>query len=204
MSEKIQKSEKDTKKEDNKKAVAVLVVALIAFGWMCVSFTKDKAKNQAPTKEQQGQTQALSNLTEDKKIEKVLNDLLSGQTNANVQKLKSIQVRETKTKEYEVLVQIRTDQGINQKMTNREIKRSISEVLQALYTNNLKVSSATVSVFAQLVDKYGKQFEGSVYTATLEANEASKINWQTDKDTLISSIIPSVWQTGIVNPDFRD
>lgn len=200
-----EKSFKLEMKDSDKKALKVLL-ALLIFGvfYILVFSNDDDTGKQTPTQAQQEKAKALNGLSDDKKIEKVVNDLLSGQTNGNTKKLKSLELKKTKDGSFEVFAQIRTNQGISQAMTNREIKRSISEVFQAIYTNKLKVTSATASVFAPLQDKYGKQFEGSVYTATLTSTEASKINWQMDKDYLISKIIPSVWQTGIVNPDFRD
>ena len=53
-------------------------------------------------------------------------------------------------------------------------------------------------------DKYGNQSDGVVYRTFLEKTEADKVNWTADKTTLKVSILPEVWTTVFLLPDFTN
>jgi len=73
----------------------------------------------------------------------------------------------------------------------------------ALYTSGKDVQTATVAAYFPLVDRYGNESEGVVLKTSLSKMEAGKVNWDADNTMLQRSIIPDVWTTTLVHPEFR-
>ena len=85
------------------------------------------------------------------------------------------------------------------------MNEEMGEIYYALYSSRKNFTSVAVSVYESTTDKYGNQKETEVYHTFLKADEASKVNWSLDHDSLVYSVLPKLWTVNldlsVNNPD---
>jgi hypothetical protein len=154
------------------------------------------------------QTSAASNVPQDpaSQIKAIVGNVLQGQTNESGEpKLKSVDVEPDSAANgaWDVTVDFNGDENITNGMTKNGLESQTADIFIALYTSSQKIEIATVTGYLPVTDKYGNTSDGIVYRATLDTDNASKINWGADKATLELQILPGVWDTDFVNPAFE-
>jgi len=77
------------------------------------------------------------------------------------------------------------------------MNEEIAEVYYALYSNRKDITSAAISVYEPVSDKYGNQKNMEVYHTFLKADEASKVNWSLGHDDLVYTVLPKVWTVNL-------
>jgi hypothetical protein len=164
--------------------------------------------NQAPISQSNTQAIATSSAPQDpaSQIKAIVGNVLQGQTNeSNEPKLRSVDVEpDPAVKDgWDVTVEFNGDNNLSNGLTKDNLVTQTSDVFIALYTSGQKIETATVTGYLPLTDKYGNTSDGMVYRATLITDDASQINWSSDKATLELQILPGVWDLDYVNPAFE-
>ena len=142
-------------------------------------------------------------LSEKEQIQKLVSDQLKGTNNMKNPYVKKIDVIEQVDGGWGVFVEYNADDNLTKNLRKIGIEKRMSEIYIALYTSDKDIRSASVAAYFPLVDQYGNEFSGVVYKSILEKGEADKVNWGSDSSTLKLSILPGVWTTSILHPEFR-
>lgn len=104
---------------------------------------------------------------------------------------------------YGVFVEFNAAQSSSASVIKQGIEYGMADVYTALYTSGLDVRTASVVAYLPLTDKYGNTSDGMVYKTILDKAVASKVNWSASKDTLEWKVLPSLWDTTILNPSLK-
>lgn len=136
-------------------------------------------------------------------IRELIADQLKGTNNLNKPYLRNIDVVQQVHGGWGVFVEYNADDNLWNGLIKAGIEKRMSEIYIALYTSIYDIRAASVSAYFPLIDKYGKQSDGVMYKSMLSKNEADKINWAADSAFLKLDILPTVWTTSILHPDFR-
>jgi len=106
---------------------------------------------------------------------------------------------------WDVSIEFKASDNLSRDFIKKGIELDMAEVYIALYTSNFKnINIVSIAALFPLSDKYGNQSDGVVYRTFLEKTEADKVNWTADKTTLKVSILPEVWTTVFLLPDFTN
>lgn len=133
--------------------------------------------------------------TPEQTIEDRIRASVAKRTNTNKDKIIEMQINKAfdNDKEYIVLVSINGDDNLSDDWIKRGIKGDMADIFIALYKQPVGVREATVFAYFPMTDKYGNTSDKMVMKTSLDAIEAKKINWNQDKITLSSQILPDVW-----------
>lgn len=195
-----------------KHAKTIVVIALLVFvGLSSPSAENDESPqvvNNAVSTEQNQNAQAQQNeppkpVSEDDQIRNIVSNLLKGSNNMDNQYVRKIDVVEQVNGGWGVFVEYNADDNLTTNLRKTGIEKTMSEIYIALYTSNKDVRSASVAAYFPLVDRYGNESEDVIYKSILDKAEAEKVNWNADSSTLKLSILPEVWTTSILHPEFR-
>lgn len=198
------KNIKKVKKRKSQKTIGCFLIIISIIFIAIISNDDSSPASITSTKKELLQTE-LQNLTPKQKIEKVVKNELSGKTNIMEEKNKFRKVEIVKQTDasHGVFVEFNADDNLTKNLRKSGLEDQMSKIYKVLYTQNLDVATATITAYFLLVDKYGNESEGVVYKTILNKSEADKINWETNSATLRLQIVPSVWTTLIMHPEFR-
>ena len=128
-------------------------------------------------------------------VKTVVANVLQGTTNSSHEnRLRNITVRPNTQRGWDVSVDFNADDNLTENMTKQGVQMKMSDVYAALYSDKgLNVSSANVTSYMQLLDKYGNTKDEPVYVTSLDKDVANKINWSVDKSVLELDILPGLW-----------
>ena len=84
-------------------------------------------------------------------------------------------------------------------LRRQEMVKDVRDIFEAIYTSGLIVSEAEVSGYFPLVDGSGNTSRTLVFTATMDADIAAKINWN-DK---VAFDFTKLWTETFRHPDLR-
>jgi len=116
---------------------------------------------------------------------------------------RSVEVVEQANGGWGVFVEYNAGDNLTTSLKKTGIEKTMSEVYIALYTSDLDIRTASVAAYFPVVDQYGNESEAIVYKSVLEKEEADKVNWDIDGSYLQLEILPGVWSTTLLHPDFR-
>ena len=165
--------------------------------------TKKITEQKTETQTSQEQTESKKPLSEEEQIRKLISEQLKGDNNLGKPYIRKIDVIKQVNGGWGVFVEYNADDNLTKNLRKIGIEKKMSEIYIALYTSGKDIRSASVSAYFPLVDKYGNESDGVVYKSILDKKEADKINWNSDPSTLKLSILPGVWTTSILHPEFR-
>lgn len=142
-------------------------------------------------------------LSEQDQIKKLVTDQLNGQNNNKKDNLKSVEVSEVDGGGWDVAVEFNASDNLSTNLRKKGIESDMSELYISLYKSGKDIKTVSVSAYFPLQDQYGNVNDRVVYASTLDNEEASKVNWNADQSSLKLSILPSVWTTTMLHPEFK-
>lgn len=162
--------------------------------------TATNANNPA---DQQNQAAQATPPSEEDQIKQLASKQLEGKNNSGKDFLRKIDVVKQEKGGWGVFVDYNADDNLTTDMRKGGIEMKMSDIYTALYTSGKDIRTASVAAWFPLQDKYGNASDGIVYKSMLDKAEADKVNWQTDKASLDLNILPKVWTTTLLFPDFQ-
>jgi len=189
----------------------VVVVLLVLVGLNSPSTENDEspqvANNTVSTEQNQNvqaqQNEAPKPVSEEDQIRNIVSDQLKGSNNMDQSYIRKVDVVEQVNGGWGVFVEYNADDNLTINLRKVGIESTMSEIYIALYTSNKDVRSASIAAYFPLVDRYGNESEDVIYKSILGKPEADKVNWGADSSSLKISILPKVWTTSILHPEFR-
>lgn len=142
-------------------------------------------------------------LSEEDQIKKIVSDQLKGQNNMKKDNLKSVEVSEVEGGGWNVTVEFNASDNLSTNLRKKGIEGDMSELYIALYKSGKDIKAVSISAYFPLQDQYGNVNDRVVYASTLDSEEASKVNWNADQSSLKLSILPGVWTTTMLHPEFK-
>lgn len=186
----------------------LLLVFFIAFG-----MTTDTAKTANTSTKPATQTETVKNdptsapeapaLSEQDQIKKLVADQLKGQNNMKKDNLKGVEVSETEGGGWNVEVEFNASDNLSTNLRKKGIESDMSELYITLFKSGKDIRKATVTAYFPLQDQYGNVNDRAIYQSVLTKEEASKVNWNADQSSLKLSILPGVWDTTLLHPEFQ-
>lgn len=181
----------------------LLFVFFIAFGMTTDTKTASTSNSQEQAKTEPTATPEAPALSEQDQIKKIVTDQLKGQNNMKKDNLKSVEVTELKTGGWDVKVEFNASDNLSTNLRKKGIEGDMSELYIALYKSGKDIKTVSISAYFPLQDQYGNVNDRVVYASTLDSEEASKVNWNADQSSLKLSILPGVWTTTMLHPEFK-
>ncbi len=142
-------------------------------------------------------------VSEEDQLRQIVSDVLKGNTNMNKSRLRKVDIVKQVAGGWGVFTEFNGDYNLNANMRKGGIQSQMAEVYIALYTSGKDLQTATVAAYFPLVDQYGNESEGLVLKTSLNKVEAAKVNWSADSSSLRRTILPNIWTTMLVHPEFR-
>jgi len=141
--------------------------------------------------------------SEEEQVKKIVTDQLKGQNNMKRENLKKVEVTEQGGGGWEVIVEFNASDNLSTNLRKVGIEKQMSELYISLYRSGKDIKTVSVSAYFPLVDQYGNENDRVIYASTLDSEEASKVNWNADQSSLKLSILPNVWTTSMLHPEFK-
>lgn len=195
------------------KAVKWVITGVFALFVISSAFSSKDTKNTTATTEPAAQTQTTNNepakpteppvvLSEQDQIKKIVTDQVKGQNNMKKDRLKNLEVAE-KNSGWNITVQFNADDNLTTNLRKKGIESDMSELYISLFKSGKNIKTVSISAYFPLQDQYGNVNDRVVYASSLDSEEAGKVNWNADQSTLKLSILPGVWTTTMLHPEFR-
>jgi hypothetical protein len=178
--------------------MGILTFVLLLLG----GATAETSPEESGTTQEQG-VEDLSSLSEEDQIKAIVSQQLEGKNNLDNDYFRSVEVVEQANGGWGVFVEYNAGDNLTTSLKKTGIEKTMSEVYIALYTSDLDIRTASVAAYFPVVDQYGNESEAIVYKSVLEKEEADKVNWDIDGSYLQLEILPGVWSTTLLHPDFR-
>lgn len=177
-------------------AVKVVMICILWLGIFTLAALSEKpstvAENSRPP------VQQAVPMTREEEIESSVRKSLSQKTNNSQDKVRKVSVTKAaeSENEYIVFVEINADSNLNERLTQIGVYEDNTDVYSALYKQDSGVREASIAVYANTVDKYGNTQNSVIMKTSLDKVEAEKVNWDLDKASLASMVLPAVWEKG--------
>lgn len=142
-------------------------------------------------------------LSEQDQIKKLVSDQLKGQNNMKKDNLKSVEVSEVEDGGWNVAVEFNASDNLSTSLRKKGIESDMSELYIALYKSGKDIQTTTITAYFPLQDQYGNVNDRAIYQSVLTKEESSKVNWNVDQSSLKLSILPGVWDTTLLHPEFK-
>ncbi len=149
------------------------------------------------------ETQKFDALSDEEKLEAVIGEVLQGQNNIDKNYSRKIEVSGSEINGYIVDIDFNSDDNLTTNLRKLSVESTMSEIYTAVYNSKIKIDMVRVTAYFPLIDKYGNESDGIVYKSVLPSEEAAKVNWETSKATLELDILPGIWTTINLHPEFR-
>jgi len=143
------------------------------------------------------------NLTEEELIERIIRNVLKGQNNMGSEYIREIKFVEQITGGLGVFIEYNADDNLTMNLRKRSIEGNMADIYSALYKSEYDIDTVSIMAYFPLVDKYGNEDYGVVYKTYLDKAEAEKINWEANESNIRNTILPDVWTTAILHPEFQ-
>lgn len=182
---------------------ALFLIGMASSGDDQTQSTPDQESQEAQENTEKQEEIDESSLSPEEQIRKTIEDQLPGQNNMDTDRLESIEMAKDSTGLYRVEIGFNADDNFSKNMIKTGIESQMSEIYQAIFTKFDNVGEISIGARFPLADAYGNESLKVVYYTTLTKAEADKINWNTSDATLKLRIIPGVWQTDLIHPDFQ-
>lgn len=142
-------------------------------------------------------------LSQEEQVRKLAEDQLQGTNNLKKPYVRKIDVVEQVNGGWGVFVEYNADDNLTTNLQKSGIEKKMSEIYIALYTSNQDIRSASVTAYFPLIDSFGNENDRVVYKSIFDKLVADKVNWSADSSTLKLSILPGIWTTSILHPEFQ-
>jgi hypothetical protein len=142
-------------------------------------------------------------LSEKDQIKKLVTDQLSGQNNMKKDNLKNLVVIEQEDGGWNVEIGFNADDNFSMNLIKTGIETQMSKLYIALFNSGKDIKTVSISAYFPLEDQYGNVNDRVVYASTLNNEEANKVNWNANRTSLEHSILPGVWTTTMLHPEFN-
>jgi len=199
-------------KNPTRKKVGLILGGLFVIFFIGFGMTTD-TKTASTSNEQATQAQTVVSeptstpqapvLSEQDQIKKIVTDQLKGQNNMKKDNLKSAEVTEQEDGGWNVTVEFNASDNLSTNLRKKGIESDMSELYIALYKSGKGIKTVSISAYFPLQDQYGNVNDRVIYASTLDSEEANKVNWNTDQSSLKLSVLPGVWTTTMLHPEFR-
>lgn len=141
---------------------------------------------------------------EDEQIKQIASNQLTGKNNIGKDYLRKVDVTAQAGGGWGVFAEYNAADNVSTDLRKKGIQIKMSEIYTALFTSGKDVRQASVAAYFPLKDASGKEFDGTVYKTVLTKDAASKVNFNEDKNVLNTKVVPGVWETTLLNKDFKD
>lgn len=175
-------------------AVVISIIGSVIFG---------NGNQSKDTKTETNQQTVTTDLPEDQQLRQIVDNVLSGKNNLDKDYVKNIDIDAQADGGWGVFVDYNADDNVTTSARKKSIEMKMSEVYIALYTSNKDVRNASVAAHFPLQDSYGNESDDVIYKSVLSKSDADKINFQANESTLKLRILPTAWETTVLNRDFR-
>ena len=142
------------------------------------------------------------NLTPTEKINNIVKNELNGKSNIGGAKLKNIDIKEVDNK-FQIEISLNANNTLSNDMIIKGINIDTAIIYKELYNNNLNINKVQIIAFCPFLDKYGNEYEKSIYITELNDIKAEKINWDIDNDTLTWQVLPNILDIIYLHPHFK-
>lgn len=189
-----------------KKKIKWILLGLVAFIFLLVFVgggDSTETEQVEPNLQQEVQVQQeQADLAPEEQIKISIQSMLSGQNNLDQNRLESVEVTDI-ADGFRVEVGFNANDNFGNELIKSGMEKQMSEIYQELFTKYDNINEVSVGARFPLTDQYGNEKQSVVYYTTLTKEEAGKVNWNVDNTTLMLSILPGVWQTDILHPEFK-
>lgn len=163
----------------------------------------EASANDAKSNQQNQSASPSKTLSEEDQIKQLVSKQLEGANDVKKNYTRKIEVVEQIDGGWGVFTEYNADDKGDIKLRKEGIQIKMSDIYKAIYTSGKDIRTASVTAYYPTVDKYGKASDSVVYKTMLEKGEADKVNWNADKYYLETEILPRVWETILINIEFR-
>lgn len=167
------------------------------------SATSNEQVTQARAEAEPSATTQPVALSEQDQIKKLVTDQLQVKNNMDKDGLKNVEIIENDNGGWSVSVDFNADDNLTTNLRKVGIEKQMSELYITLFKSGKDIRTATITAYFPLQDQYGNVNDRAVYQSTLEKEEADKVNWNADESSLKLSILPKVWTTTLLHPEFQ-
>lgn len=185
------------------KIITGIIFFIVFITIISASAENNSSKKSLETGSNTEEVKDTSNMTEEEKIQYLVEQQLKGDNNLDRPYLRNVSLTKQVDGGWGVFIDFNASDNLSKNLRKTGIESDMSELYIALYTSDYNVTSVVISAYFPLVDKYGKETEGIVYKTYLDKAEADKVNWEADSSTLKLQILPSVWTTSILHTEFQ-
>lgn len=183
-----------------KHKILTVIIALILF-ISAIAIIAGPEKQPA----QNGGAQAVDQTKpEDEQLKQIVSNQLNGKNNMDKEYLRKVDVAAQADGGWGVFVEYNAADNVSTELRKKGIEIKMSEIYAELYTSGKDVRQASVAAYFPLKDAGGNEFDGTVYKTVLTKDAASKINFNEDKNVLNTKVIPGIWETTLLNKDFKN
>lgn len=98
---------------------------------------------------------------------------------------------------FNVVFEFNADENFTNNLTRKGIELDMAAFYRLVFTSDVPVKSATASAYFPLVDKYGNESQGEIYSTRMKATVGSQVNWD-NSDYLDFS---QLWDVLFILPD---
>lgn len=195
-------------KNPTRKKVGLILGGLLFTFFIGFGMTTDTKSTTIPTSQEQAKTEPTTApqapaLSEQDQVKALITEQLKGQNNMKKDNLKKLEVTEQEDGGWAVTVEFNASDNLSTNLRKVGIEKQMSELYIELYKNGKDVRTATLTAYFPLQDQYGNVNDRAIYQSTLEKEEATKVNWNADQSSLKLSILPKVWTTTLLHPEFK-
>jgi hypothetical protein len=159
---------------------------------------------QATSQPQEQTQQPTKSLSEEDQIKQLVSKQLDGTNDNGKGYIRKIEVIEQIDEGKGVFVEYNADDKGAVNLRKEGIEKKMSDIYTAIFTSGKNIRRVSVIAYYPTVDKYGNLSDSVVYKTMLEKTEADKVNWNADKYRLETDILPKVWETTLINIEFRN
>jgi hypothetical protein len=142
-------------------------------------------------------------LNEEDQIKAIVSDQLEGLNNMKKDKLRQVEVVSNDTSSWDVAIEFNASDNLSMNLRKSGIESQMSELYIALFQSGKDIQNVSITAYYPLVDEYGNENDRVVYMTKLEKPEVEKINWEANSSSLKLSILPQVWTTLSLHPEFK-
>lgn len=135
----------------------------------------------------------------EERIEAAMKKEFSGKSNNDRPKFQSIEINGTEETGFVVQVVFNADDNLTCRFRRRGIESDMRDAYQVLFTK-FNVTRATMEALFPLIDKFGKEEDGTIYRTLMTREIASQINWE-NKASIDFRLL---WETTFINHEFEE
>jgi hypothetical protein len=141
--------------------------------------------------------------SEEDQIKTVVETTLEGQNNREVARFENIDISGSSEEGYKIEIGFNASDNFGNNLIKTGIEGDMSKLYIALYQSDLNIEEVAIGAHFPMIDQYGNESDKVVYYSVLTKEEADRVNWQADESSLKLSILPQVWETVLLHPEFK-